>query len=106
MPIRRREALYLLACASGWPVVKGSSVSAETTDKHLTGESILDDSQAPSHSETATGESVPVERVLGIGGLFFRAHDSKALAAWYRTHLGVGLTPSGTETASWHTEAG
>lgn len=28
--------------------------------------------------------------VLGIGGLFFRARDPKALAAWYREHLGVG----------------
>lgn len=28
--------------------------------------------------------------VLGMGGLFFRAKDPKALGAWYRTHLGVG----------------
>lgn len=28
--------------------------------------------------------------VLGIGGLFFRAHDPDALNAWYRTHLGIG----------------
>ncbi len=28
--------------------------------------------------------------VLGIGGLFFRARDPDALAAWYREHLGVG----------------
>lgn len=28
--------------------------------------------------------------VLGIGGLFFRAHDPDALTAWYRDHLGVG----------------
>ena len=27
---------------------------------------------------------------LGIGGLFFRARDPDALAAWYRDHLGVG----------------
>jgi predicted enzyme related to lactoylglutathione lyase len=30
-----------------------------------------------------------VERVLGIGGVFFKARDPKALAAWYREHLGV-----------------
>jgi hypothetical protein len=30
-----------------------------------------------------------VERVLGIGGVFFKARDPKALAAWYRKHLGV-----------------
>jgi predicted enzyme related to lactoylglutathione lyase len=28
--------------------------------------------------------------VLGMGGLFFRARDPGALAAWYREHLGVG----------------
>jgi predicted enzyme related to lactoylglutathione lyase len=28
--------------------------------------------------------------VLGLGGFFFRAHDPKALKAWYRDHLGVG----------------
>jgi predicted enzyme related to lactoylglutathione lyase len=30
---------------------------------------------------------MPVE---GIGGVFFRAQDPKALGAWYRNHLGVG----------------
>jgi predicted enzyme related to lactoylglutathione lyase len=28
-------------------------------------------------------------KATGIGGIFFRAHDTKALAAWYETHLGV-----------------
>ena len=28
-------------------------------------------------------------KALGIGGIFFRARDTKALAAWYQTHLGV-----------------
>jgi glyoxylase I family protein len=30
-----------------------------------------------------------VERVTGIGGLFFRAKDPRALAHWYRDHLGI-----------------
>jgi predicted enzyme related to lactoylglutathione lyase len=30
-----------------------------------------------------------VERVTGIGGVFFRARDPKGLAAWYEEHLGV-----------------
>ena len=30
-----------------------------------------------------------MERVTGIGGVFFRARDPAALAAWYREHLGV-----------------
>lgn len=30
-----------------------------------------------------------MERVLGIGGVFFKARDPQSLAAWYREHLGV-----------------
>jgi predicted enzyme related to lactoylglutathione lyase len=32
-----------------------------------------------------------MERVLGLGGVFFKARDPKALAAWYREHLGVPI---------------
>ena len=42
--------------------------------------------------------------VLGIGGLFFRARDPEALAAWYRDHLGVG--PAGDGQWYWHAEGG
>jgi len=30
-----------------------------------------------------------MERVTGIGGLFFRGNDPALLADWYETHLGV-----------------
>ena len=40
--------------------------------------------------------------VTGIGGLFFRAKDPKALSAWYKTHLGIGVEPHGI----WHQSAG
>ncbi len=32
-----------------------------------------------------------MERVLGIGGVFLRARDPKALAEWYRDHLGLSI---------------
>jgi predicted enzyme related to lactoylglutathione lyase len=32
---------------------------------------------------------VRMEKVIGIGGIFFKARDPQALAAWYRQHLGV-----------------
>ncbi|HET6883998.1 MAG TPA: VOC family protein [Pirellulales bacterium] len=32
-----------------------------------------------------------MERVLGIGGVFFKARDPQALAAWYREQLGVPI---------------
>jgi predicted enzyme related to lactoylglutathione lyase len=30
-----------------------------------------------------------MEKVTGIGGVFFKARDPKGLADWYRQHLGV-----------------
>ena len=30
-----------------------------------------------------------MKRVTGIGGIFFRARDTGALAAWYEQHLGI-----------------
>jgi hypothetical protein len=35
-----------------------------------------------------------MEKVLAIGGVFFRARDPVALGRWYQEHLGVTLTPS------------
>ena len=32
-----------------------------------------------------------MERVIGVGGIFFKARDPQALAAWYRDHLGVPI---------------
>ena len=30
-----------------------------------------------------------MERVIGIGGIFFKSRDPEQLAAWYRQHLGM-----------------
>lgn len=35
-------------------------------------------------------------RVTGIGGVFFKARDPRALAAWYKQHLGIALEPAGS----------
>jgi predicted enzyme related to lactoylglutathione lyase len=49
-------------------------------------------------------------KVLGIGGLFFRARDPDGLNAWYRTHLGVGAGCSATADPAgewtWLTQGG
>jgi predicted enzyme related to lactoylglutathione lyase len=37
-----------------------------------------------------------MERVRGIGGVFFKARDPKALLEWYRSHLGVQPAPDFT----------
>lgn len=43
-----------------------------------------------------------MERVLGIGGIFVRAGDPAALAAWYRDCLGLDAGADG----AWEQEAG
>lgn len=47
-----------------------------------------------------------MEKVAGIGGLFFRAHDPKALGDWYERHLGIALTPTSEGGTVWQQEAG
>lgn len=56
-----------------------------------------------------------MKRVTGIGGVFFKAKDPKALGEWYRTHLGMNVqawggavfrwsedNPGGTGTTAWN----
>lgn len=47
-----------------------------------------------------------MEKVLGIGGLFFRSPDAAALAQWYEANLGVSVVPSTYEETPWMQEAG
>ena len=47
-----------------------------------------------------------MERVAGIGGLFFRAKDPTALAVWYKEHLGIDLVPADYSQKPWSQEAG
>ena len=42
-----------------------------------------------------------MERVLAIGGVFFRARDPVAVGHWYEKHLGVTLTPTSYEELPW-----
>lgn len=42
-----------------------------------------------------------MQRVLGIGGIFFKARDPKALASWYRDRLGIDIEPWGGAVFRW-----
>jgi len=42
-----------------------------------------------------------MKRVTGIGGIFFKARDPKALAAWYRDHLGMDVANWGGAIFEW-----
>ena len=41
-----------------------------------------------------------MKRVVGLGGVFFRSKDPKALYEWYRVHLGIEPSPDGSGV-SW-----
>ncbi len=42
-----------------------------------------------------------MQRVTGIGGIFFKAQDPEALRAWYRDHLGLDVQAWGGAALSW-----
>ena len=47
-----------------------------------------------------------MEKVNGIGGLFFRAKDPAVLSAWYAQHLGIDPVPTGPDSQVWQPSAG
>jgi glyoxylase I family protein len=62
-------------------------------------------SPAAANANDASG-GTKMEKVAGIGGFFFRAHDPKMLGQWYQEHLGIPLTPTGEGGSVWQQEAG
>ena len=42
-----------------------------------------------------------MQRVIGIGGLFFRAKDPAKLAEWYKKNLGVDPAPADYNQKPW-----
>lgn len=82
---QRRKILGALTAAVGSALLPGSFATSEQTP-------------AANH---------PVkETVTGIGGLFFRARDPKALEQWYQDNLGVSVTPQSINDPVWQQQAG
>lgn len=42
-----------------------------------------------------------MNRVTGIGGIFFKAKDPKAMQAWYKRHLGIDVQDWGGASFDW-----
>ena len=42
-----------------------------------------------------------MKRVTGIGGIFFKSADPRALGAWYRDHLGLDVNEWGGAVFQW-----
>ena len=52
-------------------------------------------------SAHSTRTGAHTKRVTGIGGIFFKANDPKALGAWYREHPGVNVEAWGGAIFRW-----
>jgi predicted enzyme related to lactoylglutathione lyase len=46
-----------------------------------------------------------MRRVTGVGGIFFKSRDPKALGEWYSKHLGIKLEEWGGAVFQWHEDA-
>jgi glyoxylase I family protein len=104
MNFRRRQLLRALSFAFGSSFLLSRSQSgivAQTATR-------MKDSSPATGPEVLNkiGEGAQMEKVAGIGGLFFRAHDPKALGNWYQQHLGISLTPTSEGGTVWQQEAG
>lgn len=100
MPFQRRQLLRTLSFAFGSSFLWGRNqpgIAAQAPPQ-------------PNPSAPPAGAAVPpeteMEKVLGIGGLFFRARDPKALGLWYQQHLGIALMPATLQDSVWQQEAG
>jgi glyoxylase I family protein len=103
MRFHRRQLLRTLSVAFGSSFILSRDrlgIAAQTATQPTTSSPAAG---AVASKAAPTGE---MEKVTGIGGLFFRAHDPKALASWYQQHLGVSLTPTSEGEHAWEQEAG
>lgn len=54
----------------------------------------------------AIGGAKDMEKVTGIGGIFFRAKNTVKTSQWYADNLGINLPPKGYDEEPWRQEAG
>jgi predicted enzyme related to lactoylglutathione lyase len=47
-----------------------------------------------------------MDHVTGIGGVFFKTKDKKALLDWYQEHLGIETDKYGSKSFIWREESG
>jgi glyoxylase I family protein len=94
MSFQRRQLLRALSFALGTNFISsrnGLGLAAQT---------------APTSLPPSAAAATEMEKVTGIGGLFFRAHDPGALGLWYQQHLGVSLAPSSNQHSVWQQAGG
>ena len=97
MAFERRQLLRIMSITFGSSLMLGRGALA------LDGQA-GETSKTPGASRK-TGEAAR-EKVMGIGGFFFRSKDPKGLGEWYEQHLGITLAPTTMDAKVWEQEAG
>lgn len=105
MSIQRRQLLQTLAYALGASLILPQNELAVAAQKPAQPASPAPPANGAAKHEPG-GTEMEMEKVTGIGGLFFRAHDPKALGEWYQQHLGISLRPTSEGASVWEQEAG
>ena len=103
MSLQRRQMLQFLSCVFGASfILPQYELGTAEQSPAQPANSALPANTAAKHESGGT----EMEKVAGIGGLFFRAHDPKALGQWYLQHLGIALEPTSEGGTVWQQEAG
>jgi glyoxylase I family protein len=103
MSFQRRQVLRILSYTFGASFILPQNEAAIAAQNPAQSASPAPPAKAAAKHESRGTE---MEKVAGIGGLFFRAHDPKALGNWYLQHLGIALTPASEGAPVWQQEAG
>jgi glyoxylase I family protein len=103
MSFPRRELLRMLSYAFGAGFILPQNGLAAAAQKPAQPTSPAPPAKADAKHKSGGTE---MEKVAGIGGLFFRAHDPAALGKWYLENLGIALTPKSEGATVWQQEAG
>ncbi len=103
MSFQRRQFLQVLSYVFGASFILPENELAVAAQNSVQPASPVAPAQAATKHESG---GTKMQKVAGIGGLFFRAHDPKALGNWYLQHLGIALTPTSEGETVWQQEAG
>ncbi len=99
MRFQRRQLLRILSFAFG------SSCILSRNQLGIAAQTAAQPTISPPPAGAPVGHGLAggteMEKVTGIGGLFFRAHDPAGLGRWYQQHLGVSLRPASYEESAW-----
>ncbi len=103
MSFQRRQLLQVLSYAFGASFILSHNEFAVSAQNAAQPAIPTAPANAAAKEES---KGTKMEKVAGIGGLFFRARDPKALGNWYQQHLGIALTPTSEGGSVWQQEAG